>query len=496
MPFGTRAKVLTACLCAGIIPLLVLGLLSLIAADLSTRKAQSALLETSLDSALQAYTDCIKKNLLICRLLQGDTHLKTLLKEGRPDTLSDYLNELYPLCKDYIEYINIKDTQGAVVAKAGEAPTSGQDPSGIRTATPIYNEEGKALGTLEVDKTFDSLANSLKESSGLDVTIYSGETAQASTLEGIKGTTLEDPKVDRKVLRQGKRYITKGTSGTKSFMTAYAPIRDNSDKIIGALSVSRPVPMTSIASTRPTLLYTLAGTLAASILTIVLTTLHFFRPWKKLSQGIKALSEGDVTHRVGVQEGKEGELALSLNKIAESLEKQAEELKEMGQRDRLTGLYTYPFLQGLLRAEYDRSRRYGQHLSCIMIDLDHFQEINKEHGQAFGDYVLTEAAKLLLGIVRNSDAVARYGGEEFFIVLPVVDVDAAMSVAQRIQRVFGYHIFLKNSSSTKLTVSMGISGITDQNITSPSDLTLHAQQALQKAKEQGGNTLCLWRDIV
>lgn len=360
---------------------------------------------------------------------------------------------------------------------------------------PLYDKEGNPLIEASITHLDDLALLLLKKTTGLEVTLYEGRQVVASSLEALKGTTLNDQQIDLKVLKRGERHLTRGNFGGQPYLVAYSPLKDGTGESIGMLSIaSLEGPRAAILSrARLTVLYALAGGLTAAILTIVLTTGWFQRPWERLVNALKAASEGDLTQRLVLPD--KAEAALSFNKMADRLEELTVGLKEMTVRDSLTGLYNCQFFQSSLKAEYDRSRRYGHSLSCIMLDLDHFQEINKRHGHAFGDYVLAEVAKLLLGMVRSSDIVARYGGEEFFIVLPVVDVEGAVHVAQRIQRVFGHHIFLKNSSSTKLTLSMGISGVSDKNVTSARDLILHADQALRTAKNQGGNALYPWRDV-
>jgi diguanylate cyclase (GGDEF)-like protein len=106
-----------------------------------------------------------------------------------------------------------------------------------------------------------------------------------------------------------------------------------------------------------------------------------------------------------------------------------EKLSEQAIRDGLTGLYNRRYLDETLPRDLARAKREGYSLAVVMLDLDHFKNVNDTYGHAGGDEVLKAIAKVLSEGARESDVVCRYGGEEFLVALP------RMSVAQALERV-------------------------------------------------------------
>lgn len=107
-------------------------------------------------------------------------------------------------------------------------------------------------------------------------------------------------------------------------------------------------------------------------------------------------------------------------------------LRRMATTDPLTGLYNRRSLERFLARETERSRRYGEPLSALWVDIDEFKRINDQFGHLAGDRVLQQAAELLAQSVRAVDVVFRYGGDEFIVLLPNTDRDRAEKVRGRI----------------------------------------------------------------
>ncbi len=164
------------------------------------------------------------------------------------------------------------------------------------------------------------------------------------------------------------------------------------------------------------------------------------------------------------------------------------QLKELSNKDGLTGLYNYRFFSRILREQYSLSKRYRFPLSCIMIDIDYFKAVNDTYGHQTGDRVLCELAKILAKNVRDTDKVVRYGGEEFAILLPHTDHNDAYVKAERVRNLVSDHAFKIRRMSLGITISLGISTYpTNKNIRVPERLVSFADKALYQAKERGRN---------
>jgi len=118
----------------------------------------------------------------------------------------------------------------------------------------------------------------------------------------------------------------------------------------------------------------------------------------------------------------------------EALVHSERELKEMGVRDPLTGLYNRHHFNDVIRRELANVRRYGAELSVLLVDVDRFKEINDVKGHAMGDDVLRFVANYLTTCIRESDFVFRWGGDEFLLLMPRTDEGAAAQKAEELAR--------------------------------------------------------------
>ncbi len=169
-------------------------------------------------------------------------------------------------------------------------------------------------------------------------------------------------------------------------------------------------------------------------------------------------------------------------------------------KDELTGLYNHSYLYDRVVREFSQAARYTYPLSCLMIDLDHFRELNEKWGYRTGDSLLKECAQLLFKNCRLSDFIARYGGEEFVVLMPHVDYKGAQELANRIRVVFSEHKFFDHAGTTgseiNVTISIGISSYPQDPMERRGEILTNASNALTRSKTAGRNRVTLYKDIL
>ncbi len=154
--------------------------------------------------------------------------------------------------------------------------------------------------------------------------------------------------------------------------------------------------------------------------------------------------------------------------------------------DELTRLPNRRYMAQRFLQEMQRARRHHKGLAFVMIDIDHFKNVNDTYGHLQGDQVLAELAKILIACKRDSDVAARYGGEEFALILHETNEAGAMTLAERIRASVEEATF---PGGLKLTISIGVAA-TDEESRFTS-LMEKADEALYEAKEGGRNRVVL-----
>jgi diguanylate cyclase (GGDEF)-like protein len=158
-------------------------------------------------------------------------------------------------------------------------------------------------------------------------------------------------------------------------------------------------------------------------------------------------------------------------------------LRQVMERDSLTGLLNHARFKDRLQDEVDRTDRTGSPLSVCLIDLDHFKHVNDSYGHQAGDRVIQTLARSLSGRLRKTDVVARYGGEEFAAILLDTPVDAAEMTISKICRAFAEVPFGPDQGRYFVTLSAGISSA--GRGASADQLMADADKALYRAKSLG-----------
>lgn len=171
---------------------------------------------------------------------------------------------------------------------------------------------------------------------------------------------------------------------------------------------------------------------------------------------------------------------------------QRDELKHLAVTDGLTQLNNHRAFQERLREEFRRAQRYDDPLALILVELDHFQQVNERAGHVAGDRVLKEVAASLRQAVRDTDHLARYGGQTFAALLPKTHLGGALTLAERIWRGVG-SLRPGAGTASQLTASLGVSGFPQRGVMTPDQLLKTADEALQRARHEGRNRISLYQ---
>lgn len=197
--------------------------------------------------------------------------------------------------------------------------------------------------------------------------------------------------------------------------------------------------------------------------------------------------------------------------VMASLERTAKSMEFLASHDALTGCLNRRSFDPLCDHEVARCRRSGEPLALLLLDLDHFKQVNDLHGHRCGDLVLQGFAKRVQTRLRSADVFARLGGEEFAVLLPNTDLAGALSVANYLcHSVASNPVPLPDGQLLSLTVSMGLAMLTPDSgdatplaqrhrtpstvQVSPELLYMRADQALYEAKRQGRNRVVVWQE--
>ncbi len=165
------------------------------------------------------------------------------------------------------------------------------------------------------------------------------------------------------------------------------------------------------------------------------------------------------------------------------------QLSDALDRDSLTGLLKHSRIKEQVDIELSRTVRGGGDLSVVMLDLDHFKQINDTYGHPAGDKVIKAIAHLLRQRLRKTDAVGRYGGEEFVAVLPRCGRDEAVMLMEDVRQRFREISFSAGELTFNVTLSAGIAAYRP-GIERAEQLLQEADAALYRAKSEGRNKLC------
>jgi diguanylate cyclase (GGDEF)-like protein len=167
-----------------------------------------------------------------------------------------------------------------------------------------------------------------------------------------------------------------------------------------------------------------------------------------------------------------------------------EDLRFQATHDALTGIWNRGTILELLHRELERAVRTHSTTGFLMLDLDHFKQVNDNYGHLTGDIVLKDVAQRIRQAVRSYDLVGRYGGEEFLIVLPGCDEDHILECAERVRSAIAIVPVIVHNSEIPVTASIGAT-VAIRGATAETDILAAADVALYQAKNNGRNQAVL-----
>ncbi|MCW7537627.1 GGDEF domain-containing protein [Aquabacterium sp. A7-Y] len=164
-------------------------------------------------------------------------------------------------------------------------------------------------------------------------------------------------------------------------------------------------------------------------------------------------------------------------------------IRQLAITDELTHSYNRRHFAELGEVELLRARRYGTPLALILVDADHFKQVNDTHGHQCGDQLLREIALACRATLRSTDILARFGGEELIVLLPQTDLAGALAMAERIRQEVARLALDWREKTVEATVSLGVAALRPEM--SGLEALIHdADVALYDAKRAGRNRVC------
>ena len=186
---------------------------------------------------------------------------------------------------------------------------------------------------------------------------------------------------------------------------------------------------------------------------------------------------GVVTHYVAIERDVTAQIDLQ------------HQLEKLSSTDSLTGLLNRRAFDDIAENELSRYQRSGDTYALLLLDIDHFKQINDQYGHASGDGAIQAIAQICESNLRLTDKIARIGGEEFCVLLPDTDKAGALAIAQKLRNIVSCTSVATNAGDITMTISIGVA-VANNADTVHADLMKRADQNLYAAKQSGRNRVC------
>lgn len=217
---------------------------------------------------------------------------------------------------------------------------------------------------------------------------------------------------------------------------------------------------------------------------------HRLKLAREENEALQRAHAAELTSRVAAR-------TLELNQAMSKLTEANQRLHTLSEQDSLTGLKNRMFLSERLPELWRHAQRWSEVISVLMIDVDHFKQVNDQHGHLAGDDALRQVAGVIARVVqRPGDQAVRYGGEEFVVVLPHTNTAGAAHMAEMIRQGVQALDFHFNKRPVPLTVSIGVASVVPKPDLAPQALLNAADQLLYQAKQSGRNRCAFLPDAL
>ncbi len=186
----------------------------------------------------------------------------------------------------------------------------------------------------------------------------------------------------------------------------------------------------------------------------------------------------------------------SFRSLVQLLDKASQRLERRTFVDEVSGVFNSRYLNLRMQGEYERARRYGGFAAVLCIDIDNFRKVNALYGHQAGDMVLEDLGTIMGNAVRACDVLGRFSDDEFLAILPETDRREATVVAGRIREgIEDYSLQLAEGQIDFVRVSIGVAAY-PVNGDSMENVITAANNAVTKAKDEGGNTVCVADEFI
>ena len=356
----------------------------------------------------------------------------------------------------------------ALIGKTSSGIEAGHSGLAFRVVTPLKLDDS-IVGTITTGYYFDnSIVEYIKQISGMEITIFIGKEAVASTITDDNKNfqsriPLHNNEILDRVLKNGKIYVGEEKIQGKSFFAQYKPLISSDGDIEGMLFDGYNLEGISLLKKKLILVqvFLIILSLGFSYLASYLFIKGIVQPIEHIIENMKKVQGGNFNVKAVVNRNDElKQLANGFNNMVsvildsiKKLDKKNLELKEIAIKDGLTNAYNQKYIYSRLEEEIKRTKIYNHSLSIIMLDIDHFKKVNDTYGHQVGDAVLVNVCKITKDNLREVDILGRYGGEEFIIILPNNDIHNGYLVAERIRKSIEKQKYIKD---LKVTISGGV----------------------------------------